>query len=78
MRFRTLTLFCTMTAISGQAATVAASPATTLSSAASPAERTQRRIHWETSLKAAMARARRTGKPLLLLHLFGRLDEEFC
>jgi hypothetical protein len=37
-----------------------------------------RGIHWETSLAAAKARAERTGKPLFLLHLFGRLDEEFC
>jgi hypothetical protein len=37
-----------------------------------------RGIGWETSLPAAKARAARTGKPLLLLHLFGRLDEEFC
>jgi hypothetical protein len=35
-------------------------------------------VAWETSLAAAKARAARTGKPLLLLHLFGRLDEEFC
>lgn len=37
-----------------------------------------RQIPWETSLAAARAKAARSGKPILLLHLFGRLDEEFC
>ena len=35
-------------------------------------------IAWEPSLDAAKARANKEGKPVLLLHLFGRLDEEFC
>ena len=35
-------------------------------------------IRWEPSLAAAKAKASRTGKPLLLLHMFGRLDEAFC
>jgi hypothetical protein len=35
-------------------------------------------VTWETSLASAQARARREGKPVLLLSLFGRLDEEFC
>jgi hypothetical protein len=35
-------------------------------------------IRWEPSLTAAKAKAARTGKPLLLLHMFGRLDEAFC
>jgi hypothetical protein len=35
-------------------------------------------ISWEPTLKAAQSRARREGKPILLLHLFGRLDEEMC
>jgi hypothetical protein len=35
-------------------------------------------IRWERSLAAAKAKAARTGKPLLILHLFGRLDEAFC
>jgi hypothetical protein len=35
-------------------------------------------IAWETSLGAARAKARRTGKPLFLLHLFGKLSEPFC
>jgi len=34
-------------------------------------------IPWETSLKAAQEKAKREGKPILLLHLFGRLDQEF-
>jgi len=37
-------------------------------------------IAWQTSLPAAKAKAARSGKPLLLLHLhlFGKLNEEFC
>jgi hypothetical protein len=35
-------------------------------------------ISWETSFAAARARAGREGKPILLLYLFGRLDEDFC
>ena len=35
-------------------------------------------VTWETSFAAAKARAARERKPILLLHLFGRLDEEFC
>ncbi|HSE40358.1 MAG TPA: hypothetical protein VLH08_06285 [Acidobacteriota bacterium] len=34
-------------------------------------------IPWETSLTEAQAKARQQGKPILLLHLFGRLDQEF-
>jgi hypothetical protein len=36
------------------------------------------KIDWETSFEDAKARAQREGKPILLLHLFGRFDEEFC
>jgi hypothetical protein len=35
-------------------------------------------IRWQKSLAAAKDGAARTGKPLFLLHLFGKLDEEFC
>ena len=35
-------------------------------------------IRWETSLAAAKARAQREGKPILLLHMMGKLNEEFC
>jgi hypothetical protein len=35
-------------------------------------------IRWQKSLAAAKERAARTGKPLFLLHLFGKLDEPFC
>ena len=33
---------------------------------------------WETSWDSALARAGREGKPILLLELFGRLDEALC
>lgn len=35
-------------------------------------------ISWTTSLDAARAVAAREKKPILLLHLLGRLDEERC
>lgn len=35
-------------------------------------------VDWEPSLQVAQARAMREGKPIFLLHLFGRLDQEFC
>lgn len=38
----------------------------------------ENKVVWETSFESAKARAQREGKPILLLHLFGRLDEELC
>lgn len=35
-------------------------------------------VSWETSLDAAKARAVREGRPILVLDMFGRLDEELC
>jgi hypothetical protein len=35
-------------------------------------------VDWEPTFERARARAAREGKPVLQLHLFGRLDEEFC
>jgi hypothetical protein len=35
-------------------------------------------IRWEGSLAGARAKARRTGKPLLVLHMFGKLTDPFC
>ncbi len=35
-------------------------------------------IRWEKSFAAAKARAAKERKPILLLHLFGRLDEGLC
>jgi hypothetical protein len=35
-------------------------------------------VKWEPSFDAAMAKAKASGKPILLLHLFGRLDDELC
>ena len=35
-------------------------------------------ISWSRTFDAAKAQATRERKPILLLHLFGRLDEEFC
>lgn len=34
-------------------------------------------IPWESSFDAAKARAKLENKPILLLHVFGRLDQEF-
>lgn len=35
-------------------------------------------IYWEPTYAAAKRRAEREGKPLLLLHLFGKLDDALC
>jgi hypothetical protein len=43
-----------------------------------PATTTIAGTRWHASFAAAQAEARRDGKPILLLQLFGRLDEEFC
>jgi hypothetical protein len=34
-------------------------------------------IPWESSFESAKARASLEHKPILLLHVFGRLDQEF-
>lgn len=34
-------------------------------------------IPWESSFEAAKARAKSEHKPILLLHVFGQLDQEF-
>jgi hypothetical protein len=52
-------------------------PAPAVAPPAHPAKAGQA-IHWQKSLAAAKAIAARTGKPLFLLHLFGKLDEPFC
>ena len=63
-----------------------------LHTAAGPAERASSGIHWEVntgrfptaaiswekSFSAARTRAARVRKPILLLHLFGRLNEDMC
>jgi hypothetical protein len=50
------------------------------SAVASPAHpaKAEQAIQWQKSLAAAKATAARTGKPIFLLHLFGKLDEPFC
>lgn len=35
-------------------------------------------IAWKKTFDEAVAEAKRTGKPILCLNLFGRFDEEFC
>lgn len=35
-------------------------------------------VTWEPTVRRAQARAAREDKPVLIMHLFGRLDEEFC
>jgi hypothetical protein len=34
-------------------------------------------IPWESSFESAKTRARLEHKPILMLHVFGRLDQEF-
>jgi hypothetical protein len=35
-------------------------------------------VHWRASFAQAVAAAKHSGKPVLLLQLMGRLDDEFC
>jgi hypothetical protein len=35
-------------------------------------------VPWESSLDAAKPRAKKEGKPILHLQMFGRLDDSFC
>lgn len=35
-------------------------------------------LYWHQEMHTALAQARETGKPVLNLHLLGRLDDEFC
>ncbi len=35
-------------------------------------------VIWKLSMKDALAESAKTGKPILMLHLFGNLNEEFC
>jgi hypothetical protein len=36
------------------------------------------KVAWEGTFEAAKARAEREGKPILFMHLFGRLNEELA
>jgi hypothetical protein len=35
-------------------------------------------LHWHKSFKDACAAAQRSGKPVILFQMLGRLDQEFC
>lgn len=35
-------------------------------------------VHWHASFEAACEAARRSGKPVLLFQMMGRLDQKFC
>ena len=35
-------------------------------------------VIWNLSMKEALAESSQTGKPILMLHLFGNFNEEFC
>lgn len=35
-------------------------------------------VEWQTSLAAATRKAEATGKPILHLQMFGRLDDAYC
>ena len=36
------------------------------------------RVQWHADFAAACAAGRRSGKPALLFHMMGRMDEKFC
>jgi hypothetical protein len=67
----------TLPTLGGQTEAALRAPAPAVAPAGRPVERGQG-IRWQKSLAAAKAMAARTGKPLFLLHLFGKLDQEFC
>ena len=71
-------LCCASVLILGVAAEAAPLPAATGHRSATARVAAEPSIAWETSLAVARAKARRTGKPLFLLHLFGKLSEPFC
>jgi hypothetical protein len=35
-------------------------------------------VHWHQTFAAACAAARKSGKPVLLFHMMGKLDDQFC
>ena len=35
-------------------------------------------VTWHPNLQAACAAARKSGKPVLLFHMMGKLDDQFC
>ena len=36
------------------------------------------RVRWHDDFAAAQAASQRSGKPVLLFHMMGRLDQKFC
>jgi len=36
------------------------------------------KVHWHASFDAARAASKVSGKPVLLFHMMGRLDRQFC
>lgn len=36
------------------------------------------RVHWHPSLEAACAAAKQSRKPVLVFHMMGQLDRQFC
>jgi hypothetical protein len=78
MRAQLIMLFLIPAILSIGAWPADAAPRPTAATTSHGAAAAWRGIGWETSLSTAKAKAVRSGKPLLVLHLFGRLDEEFC
>jgi hypothetical protein len=35
-------------------------------------------VHWHPTFEAACTAARKSGKPVLLFHMMGKLDDQFC
>ena len=36
------------------------------------------KVHWHANFAAACAAAQKSGKPVLLFHMMGKLDDQFC
>ena len=61
------------TSLQGEATTTA----TPAQQAANPPARPGR-VRWHESFAAACAASERSGKPVFLFHMMGRLDQRFC
>ncbi len=60
-----------------------ATPAKPVEAAPAPRTPTNRtvepgKVQWHASFEAAQAAAKQSGKPVLLFHMMGALDKQFC
>ena len=74
LRFASLLfLFPVLAAGTGLAAAEPATQGTETNAKVEPG-----RVHWHADFAAACAAAQNSGKPVLLFHMMGNLDRQFC